>query len=146
MYIGSIDIASIQSASAAAYLNKMHHQVHDQHINKYNPSMFACTLIYIFRELCYMCNTREQGNKSYNFHQTFLYHISMAAELLRSGSKRHSLHTVELSQRSGNPRCKLCQPLLPQKMGARFTVFGKPAMQTRWLAGMAPHKSGRCRD
>ena len=28
-------------------------------------------------------------------------------------------------------------------MGTRFTVFeGKPAMQTRWLAGAAPHKSG----
>ena len=43
--------------------------------------------------------------------------------------------------------CKLCQPLPPPVMGARFTVFlDKPAMQPRWIAGTAPHKSGRCRD
>ena len=30
--------------------------------------------------------------------------------------------------------------------GCPITVFGKPAMPTRWMAGIAPHKSGRCRD
>ena len=33
-----------------------------------------------------------------------------------------------------------------QAMGARLSFLGKPAMRTRWMAGNAPHKSGRCRD
>ena len=32
-------------------------------------------------------------------------------------------------------------------MGARLPFFwGKPVMRTLWMAGTAPHKSGRCRD
>ena len=34
-----------------------------------------------------------------------------------NSSKRHSLHAVELSQRSGKPLCKLCRPLLPPAIG-----------------------------
>ena len=44
------------------------------------------------------------------------------------------------------PLCKMCLPLTPPAMGPRLPFFGKPAMRTRWLAGNAPHKSGRCRD
>ena len=65
----------------------------------------------------------------------------------KDGSKQQSLHTVELSQRSGNPRCKMCEAHQSPAMGAQFTIFGgKPAMRTRWLDGAAPHKSRRCRD
>ena len=42
--------------------------------------------------------------------------------------------------------CKLCRnqtPPPPPAMGARHTVFGKPAMR---MVGAAPHKSGWCRD
>ena len=37
--------------------------------------------------------------------------------------------------------CKLCRKSPPPTMGAQFTVFGKPVIQTRWMAGTAPHKS-----
>ena len=36
--------------------------------------------------------------------------------------------------------CKLCRTSPPPAMGARFTIFGMPAMRTRWMA--AAHKSG----
>ena len=56
-----------------------------------------------------------------------------------SGSKRHSLHAVELSQRSGKP-CANCVDLFPPPaMGARLPFLVKPAMRTRWMAGNAPH-------
>ena len=39
--------------------------------------------------------------------------------------------------------CKLCLALLPPEMRTRLPYFwGKPAMQTRWMAGNAPHKTG----
>ena len=38
---------------------------------------------------------------------------------------------------------KFCRTSPPPAMGARYTVFlGMPAMQTRWMAGAAAHKSG----
>ena len=42
--------------------------------------------------------------------------------------------------------CKLCLPLPPPAMGARLPFLDKPVMRTRWMAGIAPHKSRRCRD
>ena len=30
----------------------------------------------------------------------------------------------------------------PPSNGGPITVLGKPAMRTRWMAGIAPHKSG----
>ena len=54
------------------------------------------------------------------------------------GSKRHSLHAVELSQRSGKP-CANCVDLFHPSNGGTITdFFGKPAMRTRWMAGNAP--------
>ena len=35
---------------------------------------------------------------------------------------------------------KLYRTFPPPAMGARFTVLGKPAMRTRWMAGVASHK------
>ena len=34
----------------------------------------------------------------------------------------------------------------PQQCGPHLPFFGKSAMRTRWNAGTAHHKSGRCRD
>ena len=63
-----------------------------------------------------------------------------------SGSKRHSLHAVELSQRSGRPCANCVDPSRHKQWVANYCFFGKPAMRTHWKAGNAPHKSGRCRD
>ena len=63
-----------------------------------------------------------------------------------NGSKRHSLHAVELSQRSGKPCINCVDPSRPQQWGPDYRLLGKPAMRTRWMAGNAPHKRGRCRD
>ena len=38
--------------------------------------------------------------------------------------------------------CRLCRNLPAPSNGARFTVLGKPARRTHWLAVSAPHKSG----
>ena len=43
-----------------------------------------------------------------------------------------------LSQRSDIPATSNGGPDLP--------FLCKPAMRTRWMAGTAPHKSGRCQD
>ena len=44
--------------------------------------------------------------------------------------------------------CKLCLSITPApSMGAQLPCFfDKPIMLTRWMAGTAPHKSGRCRE
>ena len=47
-------------------------------------------------------------------------------ESIYSGSKRHSLQAVELSQRS--------QTI--------YRFWGKPAMRTQWMADADPHKRG----
>ena len=61
-------------------------------------------------------------------------------EGMLSGSKRHSIQTVEQSQR---PQTAVQIVVNLPAMGARFTVFlGEPAMRTCWMAGLAPHKSG----
>ena len=52
------------------------------------------------------------------------------------GSKRNSLHAVELSQRT-----QTASNLPAPCNGARFTVFWH-AVRTRWMAGTAAHKSG----
>ena len=52
------------------------------------------------------------------------------------GSNRHILHAVELSY----PVQIMSTPPTPV-----YHFFCKPAMWTRWMAGTAPHKSGRCR-
>ena len=41
--------------------------------------------------------------------------------------------------------CKLCLPSCPQQWGPDYRFLCKPVMRTRWMAGTAPHKSGRCR-
>ena len=47
----------------------------------------------------------------------------------------------------GRMLCKMCQNPRSQQWGVRFTfLVGKPAIQTRCMAGTVPHKSGRCRD
>ena len=52
------------------------------------------------------------------------------------GSKRHSLHAVELSLRSGKPCAKLCRPLPLPAMWARlpFSWGGLPCGPAGWLA------------
>ena len=40
--------------------------------------------------------------------------------------------------------CKFCRPL--QQWGPDYRFLCKPAMRIRWIAGNAPHKSGRCGD
>ena len=40
----------------------------------------------------------------------------------------------------------MSKPPAPNNMGSIYCFIGKPAMRTRWIAGIAPHKSGRCRD
>ena len=61
------------------------------------------------------------------------------------GSKRHCLHAVELSQRSGKP-CANCVDSSRPQCGTDYRFLGKPAMRTRWVAVNAPNKSGRGRD
>ena len=56
------------------------------------------------------------------------------------GSKRHSLQAVT------NCCANCVEPARPQEWGPDLSFFGKPAMRTHWMAGAAPHKSGRCRD
>ena len=62
------------------------------------------------------------------------------------GSKRHRIHTVELSQRFGKPCANCVDPSRPQQWGPDYRFLSKPAMRTRWMAGNALHKSGQCRD
>ena len=62
------------------------------------------------------------------------------------GFKRHRLHAVELSQWSCNPCANCVDPSRPQHWEHDYRFFGNPVMWTRWMAGNAPHKSGRCRD
>ena len=62
------------------------------------------------------------------------------------GSKRHSIYAVELSQWYGKPCANCIYPSHPQQWRHDYRFLGKPVMRTRWMAGTAPHKSGRCRD
>ena len=59
-----------------------------------------------------------------------------------SGSKRHSLHVVDLSQWYGIPCATCVYPSRPQQWLPDYRFLCKPAMQTCWMAGNAPHKSG----
>ena len=58
------------------------------------------------------------------------------------GSKRHSLHAVELSQRSGKPCANCVDPSRPQQWVPNYRFLGKPAMRTHWMAGNTPLKAG----
>ena len=59
-----------------------------------------------------------------------------------AGSKRHGLQAVELSQRSQTAVQIVSNPPAPSNEAPIYRFFDKPAMQTRWMAGAAPHKSG----
>ena len=60
-------------------------------------------------------------------------------------SKRHNLHAVDLSQRSGKPCANCVDPSRPQQWGPGYRFLDKPAMRTRWMAGNAPHKRAMSR-
>ena len=67
----------------------------------------------------------------------------VVSEMMKAagGSKRHSIHAVELSHRSGKPRANCVDSSCPQQAH----IFGQ-ATHVDLLAGNAPHKSGGCRD
>ena len=58
------------------------------------------------------------------------------------GSKRHSVQAVKLSQRFWQTDVHLVSiPAAPNHGCPIYRFLGKLAMQTRWMAGTAPHKS-----
>ena len=58
------------------------------------------------------------------------------------GSKRHSLQTVELSQRTQAAVQIVSNLHAPSNGGPIYRFLGMPAMRTRWMAGTVAHKSG----
>ena len=58
------------------------------------------------------------------------------------GSKRHSLQAVELSQWFQAAVQIVSNLPAPSNGGPIYRFFDMPAMQTRWMAGAAAHKSG----
>ena len=58
------------------------------------------------------------------------------------GSKRHSLQTVDLSQRTKAAGQIVLNLPTPSNGGPDLPFLGMPAMRTRWMAGAAAHKSG----
>ena len=59
-----------------------------------------------------------------------------------TGSKRHSLQAVELSQRTQAAVQIVSNLPAPSNGGPIYLFLGMPAMRTRWMAGVAAHKSG----
>ena len=59
-----------------------------------------------------------------------------------SGSKRHSLQAVELSQWFQAAVQIVANLPAPSIGGPLYRFLGMPAMRTRWMAGAAAHKSG----
>ena len=59
-----------------------------------------------------------------------------------TGSKRHSLQAVELSQWFQAAVQIVSNLPAPSNGGPIYCLFGMPAMRTRWMAGTAAHKSG----
>ena len=57
-------------------------------------------------------------------------------------SKRHSLQAVELSQRTQVAVQIVSNIPAPSNGGPIYLFLGMPAMRTRWMAGVAAHKSG----
>ena len=62
------------------------------------------------------------------------------------GSKRHSLHAVELSQWYGKPCANCVYPSRPRNGGPTTAMGASRPCGPRWMAGNAPHKSGKGRD
>ena len=58
------------------------------------------------------------------------------------GSQRHSLQSGELSRRLKTAVQIVLKPLVPSNGGPIYRFLGKPSLQTGWMAGTAPHKSG----
>ena len=61
---------------------------------------------------------------------------------MRRGSNRHSLQTVELSQRIQTAVQIVSKPPAPRNGRPIYRFSGKPAMRSRWMTGAAPHESG----
>ena len=59
-----------------------------------------------------------------------------------SGSKRHSLQAVELSQRTQAAVQIVSNLPAPSNGGPIYRFLGMPNMRTHWMAGAAAHKSG----
>ena len=81
---------------------------------------------------CAPCCNTEYGVLCYCILLMFVPNAS--GDHIQYGSKRHSLQAVDLSQRS--------QTVVQIVSGPIYRVLGTPAMQTRWMAGAASHKSG----
>ena len=60
-------------------------------------------------------------------------------------NKQFELIELAPNDTTYRPLCKLCRNLLPPAMRARLYFFCMSVMQTRWMAGTAPHQTGQCR-
>ena len=63
-------------------------------------------------------------------------------QTINNGSKRYSLHAVELSQWFQAAVQIVSNLPAPSNGGPIYRFLGMPAMRTRWMAGAAAHKSG----
>ena len=59
-----------------------------------------------------------------------------------TGSKRHSIQAVKLSQRNQTAVQIVPNLPAPSNEGPIYRFFGMPVMRTRWIAGAVAHKSG----
>ena len=66
--------------------------------------------------------------------------------ILQSGSKRHSLQAVELSQRTQAAVQIVSNIPATSNGGPIYRFLDMPAMRTHWMAGATAHKSGWCQD
>ena len=66
----------------------------------------------------------------------------MTTDLQQNDSKQHSLQAAELSQWNQAAVQIVSNLPAPSNGGPMYHFFGMPAMQTRWMAGTAFHKSG----
>ena len=78
--------------------------------------------------------------------QTHIYYVYNVPDdghnSITEGSKRHSLQSVELSQRTQAAVQIVTNLPAPSNGGPIYRFLGMPAMQTHWMAGAAAHKIG----
>ena len=63
-------------------------------------------------------------------------------DVVRLGSKQHSLQAVERSQRTQAAVQIVSNLPAPSNGGPIYRFWGMPALRTRWIAGAVAHKSG----
>ena len=93
---------------------------------------------------CQTCFDLSTMNTHLNKSMDDLYRETMRwiARVTNSGSKRHSLQAVELSQRTQAAVQIVSNLPAPTNGGPIYRFFSMPAMRTRWMAGAVAHKSG----